>query len=118
MWHNESYVSNHGVVDLEEITNGSDLFCITNTTACCRGTNTGMMGARGFWYFPNGTEVLKISGFSRFRGTSFIALTKAIGPTPSPPTGLYHCVIPDSNGQNVTLFAGIYPNEHGHGIMF
>ncbi len=112
LWHNESHISNQSIVSLEGITNGGDLFCITNTTACCRDIHTGMMGARVFWYFPNGTEVGKDSGFSRFRGRSFISLTSS-STFPPPPSGLYRCVIPDSNGQNVTLFAGIYQNGQG-----
>ena len=110
--HNNSVLSNQSIVDLEEITRGSFLFCLTNTTACCTTGDGGLGG----WYFPNGGKVLNSgAGFSVERGTSFIALTYS--GSASPPSGLYRCVVPDSNNQSVTLFAGIYGNNEGKIII-
>ena len=111
LWHNNALVSNTSIVDLEGITGGSDLLCLTNTVACCRNAETGSGGV-GAWFFPDGAIVPGSGrGFSRDRGTSLVALTYASGSTP--PSGLYRCVIPDSNGQNVTLLAGIYRRGQG-----
>ena len=52
----------------------------------------------------------------RNRGRSFVALTYS--GSSSPPSGLYRCVIPDSNGQSVTLYAGIYGNGRGKEVDF
>ena len=99
---------NNTIVDLEQIMGGSDLFCFTNTTQCCNDGNTA-----GVWHFPNGALVPDSgSGFSREAGTSFIALAYSSSLT-QPPSGLYRCVIPDSAGQSVTLFAGIYGRGEG-----
>ena len=100
LWHRGSPVSNQSIVSLEEIRGGSDLFCLTNSDTRCSRV--------GSWYFPDGSEVPESGdGLRRIRGRSYAALTYTMSPTP-PPSGLYRCVIPDSNGQNVILFAGIY----------
>ncbi len=115
MWHNGSLMYNHSIVSLEEITSGSDLFCLTNTSACCRHTHTGS-GPVGFWHFPNGDIVPNMqSGVNVDRGPSYVALTYSTGSTPPRefPPGLYSCVIPVSNHKNVTLFAGIYQSGRG-----
>ena len=112
--HGDNLVRNNTIVSLEEIVGGgSDLFCLTNTTTCCRNVadNSGM-GAAGWWYYPNGSLVPGSAAvFSRNRGRSFVALTYS-GPGPSP-SGLYRCVIPDSRNQNVTAYVGVYQNGQG-----
>ena len=97
-------MSNHSIVILEEIREGSDLFCLTNFD-----TGSSRVGS---WYFPDWSEVPESgAGLRRTQGRSYVALTYTMSLTP-PPSGLYHCVIPDSNGQNVTLFAGIYQGNN------
>ena len=104
--------SNQSIVELEGITGGSNLFCLTNTTTCCRGVDT-RSGAMGLWYFPDGTPVPDSgSGLVQERGASFVTLTYTSS-TILPPSGLYRCVIPDSDGINITLFAGIYESGQG-----
>ncbi len=105
-------LSNKSIVSLEEIREGSDLFCLTNHAACCRDAETGSGGV-GVWYYPDNSEVPSSNnnGSSRDRAPSSVALTYSGSDVP--PTGLYRCVIPDSNNQNVTLFAGIYQNGQG-----
>ena len=108
LFQNNLHVLNQSIVDTDEITiRSNDLLCLTNFDMGSAST--------GSWYFPDGREISNSgSGFIRIRGSSFVALTSA-GLIP-PPSGLYRCEIPDSNGQNVTLFAGIY--RAGQGIYF
>ena len=98
-------MSNQSIVSLEGIRGGSDLFCLTNSD---RGSDR-----VGSWHFPDGREVPQSGneGFVHNRGGSFIALTSSGSATP--PSGLYRCVIPDSNNQEETLFAAIYRNGEG-----
>ena len=105
MWHRGSVVSNQSIVSLEGIRSGNDLFCFTNSDTASNRV--------GSWYFPDGSEVTQSGsdGFVRNRGRSFVSLTSS-GSAISP-SGLYRCVIPDSNGQEVTLFASIYQNGEG-----
>ena len=100
LWHNGSTIFNHSLVITDEFRKDIDLFCVTNY-------DVGSSGV-GSWYFPNETEVPQSeTGLSQYRGRSYVALTHTNSLTP-PPSGLYRCVIPDSSGVNMTLFAGIY----------
>ena len=111
--HDETLPLNNSIVDLEEITGGSDLFCLTNTAACCKHRDTGS-GPAGQWFFPNGTQIPNTApGFSVDRGRGSIALTYTDSPDHHPPLGIYRCVINDSNDDTVTLFAGIYSIDTG-----
>ena len=106
---------NYSIVALEDLTTGDGgLFCLTNTASCCRMTDTPHgVGGVGVWYFPDGTEVPGSStGFSRDRGTSFVALSR--GSSSNVATGLFRCEIPDVNGVNMTLIAGIYRSDEGN----
>ena len=77
----------------------------------------------GDWFFPNGTP---LDGYNAHGDILFycdrtgaesassmsdatVRLHRRNGATG--PTGLYHCVIPDSSGVNQTLFVGIYTNR-------
>ena len=119
MKHNNQLLANQSIVDLEDVTTGDDttsdgrLFCLTNTASCCRARDTPHgVGGVGVWYFPDGTEVPGSgSGFSRDRGTSFVALSQRYSSNVA--TGLFRCEIPDVNGTNVTLIAGIYRSDEG-----
>ena len=109
--HNNQLLANQS---LEDITTGDGrLFCLTNTASCCRASDTpDGVGGVGLWYFPDGTEVPGSgSRFSRDRGTSFVALSR--GSSSNVATGLFRCEIPDVNGANVTLIAGIYRSDEG-----
>lgn len=106
MWQNNLRVFNQSIVDSDEILlRNNDLFCLTNIDIESAGL--------GSWYFPDGREVPESgSGFTLYRGPSYVALTST-SPGHSP-TGLYSCIIPDSSGNNVTLFAGVYSNGQGN----
>ena len=87
---------NYSIVDLDDIITGDGrLFCLTNTDSCCRASDTpDGVGGVGVWYFPDGTEVPGSStGFSRDRGTSFVALSR--GSSSNVATGLFRCEIPE-----------------------
>ena len=107
LWQSNLRVTNQSIVDSDEIVlGGNDLFCLTNFD---------MGQARmGSWYFPDGREVPNFpgTGFTQIRGSSYVALTYSS--SGSSPTGLYHCEIPDMNGQNVTLFAGVGQGTMSH----
>ena len=104
MWHRGSALSNNSLVDHENITGGNDLFCLTNY-------DTGSILV-GTWYSPDRSEVSQSgNGYHYIRGKSFVALTHS--GSSSPPSGLYFCEIPDSRGQTVTLFAGLYRSGLG-----
>ena len=115
MKHNNNLLSNNSIVSFEDITGGNHLFCLTNTTECCKKSQTPGDRPAGFWFRPNDTRVPNHGNpFNVDRGRGFAALNySGLGTGLS---GLYHCVIPDSNGMNVTLVAGIYPN--GQGTIF
>ncbi len=97
-------MSNQSIVNRDQITGNSNLFCITNFD-----TGSSRVGS---WFFPDGREVPATgAGFRHIRGRSFVALSYS--GSGSRPSGLYRCVIPDSSGQSVTLFAGIYGSGEG-----
>ncbi len=97
-------MSNQSIVNLEDIRGGSDLFCLTNYD-----TGSDQVGS---WSTPDGNEVSESgNGLIQNRGRSFVALSYSGFSSPSP--GLYRCVIPDSGGQSVTLFAGVYGSGEG-----
>ena len=101
-------------MDLGDITTGDGrLFCLTNTASCCRASDTpDGVGGVGVWYFPDSAVVPgSSSGFSRDRGTSFVALSR--GSSSNVATGLFRCEIPDVNGVNVTLITGVYRSDEG-----
>ena len=115
LWLNNQLLTNQSIIDLEDIRTGDGrLFCLTNTASCCRSRETpDEVGGVGFWYFPDGTEVPgSSSGFSRDRGKRFVALSR--GSSSDVSTGLFKCEIPDVNGVNVTLFAGVYRRDKGN----
>ena len=63
----------------------------------------------GDWFFPNGAvlgNILAGENIYRDRTSATVRLHRRNGATG--PTGLYHCVIPDSSGVDQTLFVGIY----------
>ena len=99
---------------LEDIgKNETALLCITNLTACCRITNTSVLGD---WFFPNGTKVPnKIVtnktkwDFYRDRGQSVVRMKRRRGGE----EGIYRCKIPDSTNVTQTIYIGVYTANAG-----
>ena len=72
----------------------------------------------GEWFFPNGTAVgSNFAGGNIYRGRTGAESASSMSDATlrlhrrndaTGPTGLYHCVVPDSSGLDQTLFVGIY----------
>lgn len=69
-------------------------------------SNNSIDSSIGTWYYRNGTVVRNVTTDSLFvmKHPGQIALLRF----KSIASGLYHCIIPDSNGINHTLVTGIY----------
>lgn len=83
----------------------SGLICKTDKVDCC-GT---VPNRHGQFYYPNGLQVPIRSvsaraghGFYRDRGAQEIRLNRR--EEGIPPTGKYHCEIPDASGEIKTLY--------------
>ena len=112
---------NNSLVSLEDIGQGRDaLYCIANTSACCRPPYT--LRALGNWFFPNGTRVFS-SGlkwdFHRTRGRMVVLLQRRKGGE----NGMYRCDVPDATNVLQTIYIGVYtgsPSEFplDHGVLY
>ena len=106
---NGTTYQNNSIVTVEDIGESEDaLHCITNLTSCCRSRN----GAKGNWYFPNGT---KVSGSTvdwnifRSRGQRVVYLSRRGGGV----DGVYHCEIPDTMNIMQNIYIGVYTGSSG-----
>ena len=99
----------------DSTTNIPTLICHTDLTACCRNSDTGGLGGRGAWYYPDG-EIVKNNAGSLAAGEGFyfvrnapqlIRLARRDGGNPLEPTGSYCCVIPVIGDQDMTFCANI-----------
>ena len=104
--------ANNSVVDVSDIgsTNYEALLCLTNASNCCGGN-------KGEWYLPNEVSVdnSDMMHFSKTRGPSVLRLTSLNDSLQSFPVGVYHCEIPDANGDSQNIYIGIYPSRSGVG---
>ena len=93
------------LTDIGVRVNINALFCLTDSTQCCRGTDN-PSGGLGEWYFPDGTRVLDGLDASRDifrnRGLSVVRLNRRNNATS--PTGVYRCEIPDASGTTQTIY--------------
>ena len=74
------------------------LTCHTNRPDCC----SNFFSRYGEFYYPNGSQVgIKSANgpMYRNRGPQMIRLNRNSNSLRFPPTGLYRCEIPNSNGQ-------------------
>ncbi len=108
--------SNNSIVTITDIEVGDNaLFCLSNSSSCCRPRN-GI--ASGQWFLPGGSNPISGSGesssaadFSRSRRSSAVLLNRrnnAIGPE-----GLYRCDVIDARNITKSLFIGIYSFNRG-----
>ena len=101
---------NNSLVDLDEIGSGTKaLFCLTNNTNCCENPS------QEDWFGPTEMSIvaeMENTGFYISRGPSAIHLNKANG---SFQTGIFYCRIPDADGNEKTIYIGIYKNGEGIG---
>ena len=112
-------LSNNSLVAVEDIGKGDDaLRCMTDNTSCCRPPYTESLEqqALGNWWFPNGTRVPS-SGhqwdFYRTRGHMVVLLHRRRGGE----NGVYHCVVPDRQGNNQEIYIGVYTASTGERNM-
>lgn len=88
---------------------GFSLVCMTRhvNTQCCR-TNDG--GNIGEWFFPNGTMVLRYSGYPRFDFTR-TGYTREVRLSrrnnAMTPVGDYECRVPGPDGVNTSAHASV-----------
>ena len=105
--HRNTTYQNNSLVTLEDIgEDGDALLCITDLTACCRGTGIGE------WFFPNGTKVTssgKKRNLYKTRENMSVRLNRRRGGE----NGIYHCEIPDSTNVTQTIYIGVYTATTG-----
>ena len=99
------------------------LLCMTNLTACCRSSKTGVNGSTfGNWFFPNGTRVPsevvnETSGetwdFYRDRGQMVVRMNRRRGEV----EGIYRCEIPDTMNVTRTIYIGVYSISTGEWLI-
>ena len=103
---------NNSIVTLEDIGESEDaLHCITKLTSCCRSGDT-PSGAKGNWYFPNGTKVPGSTvdwNIFRSRGQRVVHLSRKRGGV----DGVYHCEIPDTMNITQNVYIGVYTGSSG-----
>ena len=116
------------ITDIGEDADGGlpSLTCHTDLTECCRNSDTGGLGGRGEWYYPDGTA-LKNNAGSTAAGESFyfvrnapqlirLARRELAMPTPLSPTGFYCCVMPTTGGE-MTFCANIGECVHSMPVV-
>ena len=103
------FVNNSDLV-LTDIGEGdSALYCVTDSTQCCRGSDNPSGGGLGEWYFPDGTLVQAASepgNLYRNRALSIVRLNRR-NTAPSP-TGVYRCEVPSASEETLIILAGLY----------
>ena len=105
---------NNSCVTLEDIGGENDsLLCMTNLTACCRSSHTGVIGlSLGSWFFPNRNSVsseMANRDFYRNRGQMVVRMHRRRGGE----EGIYSCEIPDSMNVTQTIYIGVYNTNSG-----
>ena len=112
-------LNNNSLVTAEEIGEGDDaLRCMTDNTSCCRPPYTESLGqqALGNWFFPNGTRVPSSGDewdFHRTRGHMVVLLHRRRGGE----DGVYHCIVPDKDGNDQSTYIGVYTEGEGEWYM-
>ena len=105
------------MVNLNDIgLNDNALFCYTSLSTCCRSVDNPNGGSQGSWIFPEGNAVGRLSladnnEFSRNRYGHAVVLHRVISDIG--PTGIFTCVIPDSNNLTQQVYFGIYNIDEG-----
>ena len=119
----EARVANNGYVPFPHVgeTQNSVSWCVkchTDKSECCRAQSANGRRALGDWFYPNGSVVLSNTQFSSLnshdqpffaknRGEKFVRLYRPNTPTFGELRGRFHCVIPDKEGNNQTVYINI-----------
>ncbi len=100
---------NNSMVTITDIGVGDNaLFCLSNSSSCCRGRD-GMTS--GEWFLPGGSSPIYGSGdtssanFSRSRRSSAVLLNRRNNAIE--PEGLYRCDVIHARNITQTLYIGI-----------
>ena len=111
LFHNQ-LIPGNGLIRINEIGIAADaVICMTNKTKCCRSVDTGIAGL-GTWEFPDGTGVVGLqatpqeTGFYRARNLRQVLLNRRNNA--SSPTGIFRCIVPDSNDKLLNFDIGVY----------
>ena len=109
--------ANGSTISIDDIGEGSSaLLCHTDRTDCCSGANR-----YGEFIYPNNVAVGILSAgeaMYRNRGIQMIRLNRNRNSPLSPQTGLYRCVIPDSNGVPQSISINIVASKKLHATKY
>ena len=83
----------------------SALYCLTSSTQCCT-TEAG--GALGTWRLPNGSDVSSSTTASVYKTENYSAVLLNRMSGVVVPTGVYTCVVPDSESVLQRLYIEVY----------
>ena len=114
VFHNGSFHPNNSIINEDEIGEGAmSVLCFTNKLDCCGEVPL----HTGEWYFPNKSRVrVQNEGvIYRDRHASVVRLNWRY--YPNPPTGVFHCQIPDINGTIQNVYVGVHPRNAGMHII-
>ena len=99
---NGRLLPNNSIVLFTDIgEDSSALFCLTDKVQCCSGATGKRLGV---WRLPQGSNVSSEGGVYIRRGFSSIRLNRR---SAMMPTGVYMCVIPNSEDSNSILQIGL-----------
>lgn len=114
--HNDRVLPNNSIVNLEDINfqGKGTLKCWTSWYYCCNAAFTLDNEFIGHWYLPSGESVgfksdYIYSGIDIYRSRihQVVLLHRKEGGT----EGIFHCSIPNENGENIDLYVGIYKSS-------
>ena len=105
-----TYIGNDLTLD-----GGDPLVCTTQRTACC----ASHAQRHGEWFYPNGTSVPNDgTGWSFYRRRRDSWPGGVLGAVllyrrfdAMEPTGIYHCILPGTDGMDQTLLVGLYTSS-------
>ena len=112
---NGETIPNDGYVLVTDIGVGvSGLYCNTDRSGCCRGSDAPDGVAQGHWYLSDGTQAGSYTQeiandptgnfFTRDRLTGVVRLNRYGNP---PERGRFHCEVPNAAGVMVTMYVNI-----------
>ena len=106
-------IVNHSYVEIDDIgsSDGTPLLCHTNRPP--DGDHSG-----GDWFAPDGKRVgsvgmSEVSGFERNRGPRVVRMLRNTN-TGTPPEGIYRCSIMDADGNDSSVYVGLYNDGQGN----
>ena len=101
---------NHSYVSIEELGMGvfDSLLCLTNKDIYY------IDPREGEWHFPNGTRLLRYTGWGFYRDRLLKAVRLHQGVSSVGAFGMFYCKVNDSSNVPHTLYAGVFPSQGGN----